>query len=59
MVSYKIFILTAFLAITLGNEFKQPTILIAILVRNKAHILPYFLSNLEKVNYSKERISLW
>ncbi|CAH1972786.1 unnamed protein product [Acanthoscelides obtectus] len=40
-------------------DFKQPTILISILARNKAHTLPYFLSNLERQNYPKDRISLW
>ncbi|KAJ8924786.1 hypothetical protein NQ315_000939 [Exocentrus adspersus] len=40
-------------------EFKKPTILISILVRNKAHTLPYFLSNLERLNYPKSRIALW
>ncbi|XP_018577272.1 glycosyltransferase 25 family member [Anoplophora glabripennis] len=42
-----------------SDEFKKPTILISILVRNKAHTLPYFLSNLERLNYPKNRISLW
>ncbi|KAG5887523.1 hypothetical protein JTB14_022135 [Gonioctena quinquepunctata] len=40
-------------------EYKKPTILVSILVRNKAHTLPYFLSNFRKLNYPKERISLW
>ncbi|KAL6261421.1 hypothetical protein P5V15_006515 [Pogonomyrmex californicus] len=38
---------------------KEPTVLIAILIRNKAHTLPYFLSLLERQNYPKNRISLW
>uniref|UniRef100_A0A0C9RI84 AAEL003481_0 protein n=1 Tax=Fopius arisanus TaxID=64838 RepID=A0A0C9RI84_9HYME len=40
-------------------NIKQPTILVAVLVRNKAHTLPYFLSLFENLNYPKERISLW
>lgn len=40
-------------------DIKQPTILVSILVRNKAHTLPYFLSNFEALNYSKERMALW
>nr|CAH7758151.1 unnamed protein product [Callosobruchus chinensis] len=44
---------------SLEADFKNPTILISILARNKAHTLPYFLSNLERQNYPKNRISLW
>lgn len=40
-------------------EDKHPTILVSILVRNKAHTLPYFLSNFESLNYPKDRMSLW
>ncbi|XP_050301712.1 glycosyltransferase 25 family member isoform X2 [Anthonomus grandis grandis] len=40
-------------------ELKKPTILVSVLVRNKGHILPYFLSNLERLDYPKDRISLW
>ncbi|XP_050499113.1 glycosyltransferase 25 family member [Diabrotica virgifera virgifera] len=40
-------------------EKKQPTILVSILVRNKAHTLPYFLSNFESLNYPKDRMALW
>ncbi|KAF3420606.1 hypothetical protein E2986_03100 [Frieseomelitta varia] len=42
-----------------GEDFKKPTILITILVRNKAHTLPYFLTFLEQLIYPKERIHLW
>ncbi|XP_071636841.1 glycosyltransferase 25 family member isoform X1 [Temnothorax longispinosus] len=38
---------------------KKPTVLISVLVRNKAHTLPYFLSLLERQDYPKKRISLW
>jgi len=38
---------------------KAPTIVIALLVRNKAHTLPYFLTLLERLDYPKDRISLW
>lgn len=38
---------------------KAPTVLIATLVRNKAHTLPYFLTCLEGLNYPKDRISIW
>lgn len=42
-----------------GEDLKKPTILITILVRNKAHTLPYFLTFLEQLIYPKERIRLW
>ena len=38
---------------------EPPTILIALLVRNKGHILPYVLSYLEEQNYPKQRLALW
>ncbi|XP_017043782.1 glycosyltransferase 25 family member [Drosophila ficusphila] len=38
---------------------EPPTILIALLVRNKAHTLPMFLSYLEQQDYPKERIAFW
>ncbi|KAK2578642.1 hypothetical protein KPH14_012134 [Odynerus spinipes] len=41
------------------ERFKKPTVLIATLIRNKAHTLPYFLSLLEQQNYPKDRLSLW
>ncbi|XP_030371927.1 glycosyltransferase 25 family member [Scaptodrosophila lebanonensis] len=40
-------------------DYQPPTVLITVLVRNKGHVLPYFLSYLEKLDYPKERISLW
>lgn len=53
-------ILFAFCAILIVcAEKKNPTILISILARNKAHTLPYFLSTLENLNYPKDRLSLW
>jgi collagen beta-1,O-galactosyltransferase len=41
------------------SEWKKPTVFIAILARNKAHTLPYFLATLENLDYPKDRISLW
>lgn len=37
---------------------KLPTVVISILVRNKAHTLPYFLTLLENQVYDKKRLSL-
>ncbi|XP_066250477.1 glycosyltransferase 25 family member [Euwallacea similis] len=54
------FVLSVFLGLaTTESQYKPPTIFITTLVRNKAHILPYFLSYLEQLDYPKERISLW
>jgi collagen beta-1,O-galactosyltransferase len=41
------------------HDYLQPTITIAILVRNKAHSLPWFFGHLENLNYPKNRLSLW
>ena len=37
----------------------QPTVLIAVLVRNKAHVLPWSLHYIENLNYPKDRIYIW
>ena len=47
------------LLLHLGASQKLPTVLIATLVRNKAHTLPYFLSSIERLDYPKERLSIW
>ncbi|XP_078041605.1 glycosyltransferase 25 family member [Augochlora pura] len=52
------FILTVVFSITYCEDLKKPTVLISILVRNKAHTLPYFLTFLEQLNYPKDRIHL-
>lgn len=41
------------------QEMKKNTVVIAILVRNKAHVLPYFLTCLERLDYPKDRLLLW
>ncbi|KAL5290495.1 CERCAM family protein [Megaselia abdita] len=38
---------------------RTPTIFVPILIRNKAHILPYFFSYFENLDYPKNKISLW
>jgi len=40
-------------------EQKEPSVFISVLVRNKAHILPYFLSCIENQNYPKSRLILY
>jgi len=37
----------------------EPTVMIAVLVRNKAHTLPWFLYYLQSLDYPKQRIRLW
>ncbi|XP_071446637.1 glycosyltransferase 25 family member [Hetaerina americana] len=41
------------------RKWRDPTVVIAILARNKAHTLPFFLTSLENMDYPKSRISLW
>ena len=36
-----------------------PSVFLAILARNSAHMLPNFLGYLENLDYPKDRISLW
>lgn len=59
MKGLQILIFSGILVDILGNELKNPSIFVSILIRNKAHILPYFLSNFENLDYPKDRISLW
>ncbi|KAH8033226.1 hypothetical protein HPB51_008436 [Rhipicephalus microplus] len=42
-----------------GDKLEPPTVLIAVILRNKAHVLPYFFGYLEQQSYPKSRISLW
>ena len=37
----------------------RPTLMVATMIRNKAHSLPYFLHYLQHLDYPKDRISLW
>ncbi|KRZ16371.1 Procollagen galactosyltransferase 1, partial [Trichinella zimbabwensis] len=41
------------------DELLEPTVLIGVLVRNKAHVLPYFLGTLDALDYPKRRIQLF
>lgn len=52
-------LLITFTSDALCSAYKPPTVLVSILVRNKQHTLPYFLSQFEALNYPKSRISLW
>lgn len=44
---------------TRGPPAWLPTVVIAILARNAQHSLPHFLGALERLDYPKERISIW
>lgn len=46
-------------SIKVPNAIKPPTILIVTLFRNKAHIMPLFFTYLNRIEYPKQRISLW
>lgn len=41
------------------SKMQPPTVVIAIIARNTAHSLPYYLGALERLNYPKDRISVW
>ncbi|XP_077504632.1 procollagen galactosyltransferase 1-A-like isoform X3 [Amblyomma americanum] len=44
---------------TSDDKLEAPTLLIAVVLRNKAHVLPQFFGYLEQQNYPKSRLSLW
>ena len=41
------------------SKMQPPTVVIAIIARNTAHSLPYYLGALERLDYPKDRISVW
>ena len=41
------------------SKMQPPTVVIAIIARNTEHSLPYYLGALERLNYPKDRISVW
>jgi len=41
------------------QSLHEPTVMVAVLVRNKAHTLPWFLYYLQNLDYPKQRIRLW
>jgi len=47
------------LRVTHRQWMREPTVMVAILVRNKAHTLPWFLYYLQNIDYPKQRIRLW
>ncbi|XP_034458439.1 procollagen galactosyltransferase 2 [Hippoglossus hippoglossus] len=41
------------------SKVQPPTVVIAIIARNAAHSLPFYLGALDRLNYPKERITVW
>lgn len=41
------------------NVVKEPTVLVAVLARNSAHMLPNWLAYIENLDYPKDRMSIW
>ncbi|KAI4822997.1 hypothetical protein KUCAC02_008512 [Chaenocephalus aceratus] len=41
------------------SELLAPRVLVALICRNSEHSLPYFLGNIERLNYPKDRMALW
>lgn len=41
-----------------GQWTHEPTVMVAIMVRNKAHTLPWFLYYLQNLDYPKQRMRL-
>ncbi|MPC25644.1 Glycosyltransferase 25 family member [Portunus trituberculatus] len=41
------------------DEIKDPTVSVVLLARNKEHVLPYFLTLFERLNYPKKRMALY
>ncbi|XP_078082417.1 procollagen galactosyltransferase 2 [Mustelus asterias] len=41
------------------SPLQNPTVLLAIIARNTAHTLPYYLGAIERLDYPKDRISIW
>ncbi|KAM4722102.1 procollagen galactosyltransferase 2 [Rhinophrynus dorsalis] len=41
------------------SSLQKPSVLIAIIARNAAHTLPYFLNCIDKLDYPKSRIAIW
>uniref|UniRef100_A0A8C4NGT3 Glycosyl transferase family 25 domain-containing protein n=1 Tax=Eptatretus burgeri TaxID=7764 RepID=A0A8C4NGT3_EPTBU len=41
------------------SHLTEPTVLLALLARNTAHTLPFFLGAIERLEYPKNRMALW
>ncbi|CAH2311912.1 Hypothetical predicted protein [Pelobates cultripes] len=41
------------------SSLQKPSVLIAIIARNAAHTLPYYLGCIDKLDYPKNRLAIW
>lgn len=41
------------------SPLQKPKVMIAILARNAAHSLPYYLGCIDRLEYPKDRIAIW
>lgn len=41
------------------SSLLKPKVMIAILARNSAHSLPYYLDCIDRLDYPKDRIAIW
>ncbi|OCT83095.1 hypothetical protein XELAEV_18025634mg [Xenopus laevis] len=46
-------------AILPESSLQKPRVLIAIIARNAAHTLPYFMDCIDKLDYPKSRLAIW
>ncbi|XP_068105919.1 inactive glycosyltransferase 25 family member 3-like [Hyperolius riggenbachi] len=59
MAAVLLLLLLPSLQLAAAPDPSPPSLVIAIIARNAAHALPYSLGALERLNYPKERISIW
>ncbi|KAF2364663.1 Glycosyl transferase family 25 [Trinorchestia longiramus] len=52
-------LLAAFAVCCKGFTYRQPSIMVVLLARNKEHTLPYFLTLFEQLDYPKHRMALY
>ncbi|KAG8448003.1 hypothetical protein GDO86_015197 [Hymenochirus boettgeri] len=54
-----LFLVPSLVLVVVGKIHDSPSVVIAVIARNSAHALPYSLGALERLNYPKERVSVW
>ena len=59
LVAFSLFCSNLTAETTASEEGDDQKVLLAILVRNKAHLLPYFLRCIENLDYNKKNLSLY
>lgn len=56
---YLLVLLACMTCAALGFSYRQPSVMVVLLARNKEHSLPYFLTLFENLEYPKHRMSLY